>query len=320
MNRNRERWGGFTLIELLVVIAIIGVLIALLLPAVQAAREAARRAQCLNNLKQIGIAFHNYGDAHGGLPPTAIGVSRPNLEQFGGWAVQILGYIEQPQVYAAYNFNLGFHLPENQTVVRTSLSVYTCPSTPRPPSAIAGLVKFSGNAGSPDMSLSAAPGDYFTARSFVDPWNPTSRQIEHIGALDQTTYTPFAAIRDGLSNTLLTYECAGKPDYYVGRKFVHGFPTPSSPYVIDRAWMHGPWAGFMNMRICSFKGGQYEYDGPCVINCHNGWNGAYAFHPGGMNTLACDGSVRFLKESIAKPVLKAFVSRDGGEVISADQL
>jgi prepilin-type processing-associated H-X9-DG protein len=76
----------------------------------------------------------------------------------------------------------------------------------------------------------------------------------------------------------------------------------------------------MNMRICTFTGGQYEYDGPCVINCHNGWNSVYSFHPGGVDALACDGSVRFLKESVARSVLKAFVSRAEGEVISADQL
>src|SRR5262245_39921702 len=87
------RPAGFTLIELLVVIAIIAVLIALLLPAVQSAREAARRAQCTNNLKQVGIAFHNYASVHDALPPSAFGANRPNLEQFGGWCVQILGFI-----------------------------------------------------------------------------------------------------------------------------------------------------------------------------------------------------------------------------------
>ncbi|RUL82959.1 DUF1559 domain-containing protein [Tautonia sociabilis] len=309
---------GFTLIELLVVIAIIGVLIALLLPAVQAAREAARRSQCANNLKQIGIGMHNYADAMGGFPPTAFGVQRPSLEQFGGWGVQILGFIEQPQVYHAYNFDLGFHLRPNQTAVRTVLSVYVCPSTPRSTNPVAGVVDFA--AGSvPDFTLSAAAGDYFTARSYIESWY-AEPFVEHLGALDQKIHTPFAKIRDGLSNTLLAYECAGKPEYWERGQFVHGFPTPSSPYAVDRWWSHGAWAGFMNMRIVSFTGGQYQYDGPCIINCHNGWNGVYAFHSGGINALACDGSVRFLKESTAKSVVKAFVTRAEGEVISADQL
>jgi prepilin-type N-terminal cleavage/methylation domain-containing protein len=311
--RPRHR-AGFTLIELLVVIAIIGVLIALLLPAVQAAREAARRAQCSNNLKQIGLAFHNYIQVHHGFPFSGAGVHRPNLEQLGGWGVQILGFIEQPQVYNAYNFDLGFHLAANQTAVRTTLSVYLCPSTPRDGTPIAGVPVFSGNSGTADMSLLAAPGDYFTARSYVDPWNADPR-IEHLGVVDMTNFTPLSAVTDGLSNTLLVYECAGKPDYYERGRFVHGFPDPSSPYGIDKMWDHGPWAGYMNMRICSFTAGQYQYDGPCVINCHNGWNGVYSFHPGGINVLSCDGSAHFLKESTAKSVIKAYVSRAEGEII-----
>ncbi|OJW12274.1 MAG: prepilin-type N-terminal cleavage/methylation domain-containing protein [Planctomycetales bacterium 71-10] len=314
---------GFTLIELLVVIAIIAVLIALLLPAVQSAREAARRAQCSNNLKQIGIAFHNYLDVHNGFPATAVTLARnaasPNTQMQGGWCVQILPFIEQPAVSGAYNFNVGWYVLANQTAVRTVVPTYICPSSPRSMNPINYVPRYSGTAATPDPTIYAAAGDYFTARSFVDPWYPTNQQVEHIGVLDQTTFTPLSAVSDGLSNTLLAYECAGKPDYYERRRFVHGFPTPSSPNVIDRQWFHGPWASYMNMRITSSTGGQYEYDGPCVINCHNGWNGAYSFHPGGIDVLSCDGSVRFLKESTAKSVIRSYVSRAGGEIMDASQ-
>ena len=163
------------------------------------------------------------------------------------------------------------------------------------------------------------PGDYFTNLAYTDPFNITGA-VDHIGALDQAVHTPLRSIVDGLSNTLLAYECAGKPDYYEHGRYVHGFPTPTSPYATDRYWDHGPWAGFMNMRIVSFTAGEYQYDGPCVINCHNGWNAVYAFHPGGVNTVACDGSVRFLKQSVAKSVIKGFVTRAEGEILSADQL
>jgi len=311
---------AFTLIELLVVIAIIAVLIALLLPAVQSAREAARRAQCSNNLKQIGIAFHNYADAHNGFPPTAFAMGGSNLAMGGGWCVQILGFIEQPAVYAAYNSNFAFHWDQNQSAVRTVIQTYICPSSPRSMNPINNVPRFSGSNGTPDPALYAAAGDYFTARSYVDPFNvPSASMVEYIGALDQNKYTPLAAISDGLSNTMLSYECAGKPDYYERGKFVHGFPTPSSPNASDRWWAHGAWGGYMNMRIVSFTGGQYQYDGPCVINCHNGWNGVYSFHPGGIDALSCDGSVRFLKESAAKSVIKSYVSRSEGEILDASQ-
>jgi prepilin-type processing-associated H-X9-DG protein len=305
---------------LLVVIAIIAVLIALLLPAVQSAREAARRIQCVNNLKQCGIAFHNYASTHGGLPPSAFAVAgRANLEQCGGWCVQILGFMEQAQVYNSYNNDIGWYIPPNQTAVRTVISAYACPSSPRPPIATPGLGVYTGNVGTYTASLSAALGDYYTPRAYVEQWyGPDSD--DHIGALDQKTFTPFSAISDGLSNTMLAYECAAKPDYYVRGKFVHGFPTPSSTYAVDKVLSIGPWASFQNMRIVSFTGGQYQYDGPCIVNCTNGWNGAYSFHPGGMNSLTCDGSVRFLKESISKRAMRAFVTRSEGEILSADQL
>ncbi|WP_165068037.1 DUF1559 family PulG-like putative transporter [Paludisphaera rhizosphaerae] len=318
MRRTSSR--AFTLIELLVVIAIIAVLIALLLPAVQSAREAARRAQCSNNLKQIGIAFHNYADVHNGFPPTAFSMGGANLAMGGGWCVQILGFIEQPAIYAAYNSNLAFHWDQNQSAVRTVIQTYICPSSPRSMNPVNNVPRFSGSTGTPDPNLYAAAGDYFTARSYVDPFNvPSASMVEYTGALDQAKYTPLAAISDGLSNTMLTYECAGKPDYYERGKFVHGFPTPSSSYAIDKWWAHGAWAGYMNMRIVSFTGGQYLYDGPCVINCHNGWNGVYSFHPGGIDALSCDGSVRFLKESVAKSVIKSYVSRAEGEILDASQ-
>ncbi len=308
---------GFTLIELLVVIAIIGVLIGLLLPAVQAAREAARRAQCSNNLKQIGLAFHNYASIHDAFPPTAfskIPPVQPNAEYFGGWGVQILGYLEQAPAYQAYNFSFGFHVPANQTAVNTTMSVYLCPSSPRPNASVAGLISFTGTTGTPDFTQSAAAGDYFTARAYSEPFG-----TDYPGALDPSTPIALRSILDGLSNTMLTFESAGKPDYYEQGRYVHGFPWASATNIVDKAWYFGPWASFQNMRIATFAGGAYQYNGNCVINCHNGFNAAYSWHPGGINALSCDGSVRFLKQSTARAVIHAFVTRAGGEVLSADQ-
>jgi prepilin-type N-terminal cleavage/methylation domain-containing protein/prepilin-type processing-associated H-X9-DG protein len=306
---------GFTLIELLVVISIIGVLVALLLPAVQSAREAARRAQCSNNLKQIGLAFHSYHDTFNKLPASA----EPAFGgQAGGWGIRIIPYLEQRTLYDSFNFNWAFYRPPNHTVLRTVVGTYVCPTTPRAGNPTNGVINNSSGKSVADPNVFGASGDYFTARSYVDLWNvPTLN--EHFGAIEMYKYTSFSAVLDGLSNTMLTYECAGKPDYYVRHGLVSAY-SPSDPQPKSQAsgYSHGLWAGFMNMRIVSFTGGEYEYDGACVINCHNGWNGLYSFHPGGNNTLACDGSVRFLKESTPKSILKAYVSRAEGEVISSD--
>lgn len=127
MNQRR----GFTLIELLVVIAIIGVLIALLLPAVQAAREAARRMQCTNNLKQMGLALHNYESSNGVLPPSVVlRASGTTLLWSNGWSVhaRIAPFAEQGPLFNSMNFDLSYELPENQTVASQSVSLFLCPS------------------------------------------------------------------------------------------------------------------------------------------------------------------------------------------------
>src|SRR5262245_50328186 len=133
MDRQLRR--GFTLIELLVVIAIIGVLIALLLPAVQAAREAARRMQCTNNLKQIGLGLHNYESITGALPPPLVQTgSGSTITWTNGWSVhgRLLPFLEQAAAFNAINFTFRYSVPENTTVSGLSVSMFLCPSEINP--------------------------------------------------------------------------------------------------------------------------------------------------------------------------------------------
>src|SRR5438067_7704658 len=129
--RMRERrTRGFTLIELLVVIAIMAVLIALLLPAVQAAREAARRIQCTNNLKQLGLALHNYESIAGALPPSVVVAKSGSTFWSNGWSIhgRVLPFMEQGTAFNSINFSFSYSIPDNTTVSRLSLSSFLCPS------------------------------------------------------------------------------------------------------------------------------------------------------------------------------------------------
>lgn len=121
-----KKRSGFTLIELLVVIAIIAVLVSLLLPAVQQAREAARRTQCTNNLKQIGLALHNYESSYGMFPPSRINISNPVFQQ--SWQVMILPQIEQTNLYNKYNFNTNWFDQSNDSVITQNIRMFRCPS------------------------------------------------------------------------------------------------------------------------------------------------------------------------------------------------
>ena len=232
---------AFTLVELLVVIAIIGILVALLLPAVQAAREASRRASCQNNIKQLALAVHAYHDAHKALPPLYTNI--PNAKfttQFGlntySWRTLLLPYIEEQPLHAAISFAVNATDASNQVAINHVISAFSCPSTPRSASAARGL--WHGRSQF-DEALTAATTDYNGTAGFVE-MGVTSRQLICDPSITQyfwqEVWTPgifgeviygkviwdaptvrkvnFSHVTDGLSNTMLLLERAGLPNQY----------------------------------------------------------------------------------------------------------
>lgn len=305
-----NRRPAFTLVELLVVIAIIGVLVALLLPAVQAARESARRMKCANNLRQLGLAMHNYADSFGGLPPqrvwNASGVGAWHTGSLHGWAVSILPQLEQTNLLNQYDMDQPFFEPVNQPVVAQRVNLFECPSAPGnhmidafpvPPSY------------APDNTRKAAVGDYWSLYGFYDPIRHAS-QPYHDGALVRLTSQPFAAITDGTSNTLLLVENAGRPDWYVRGKKQPGLPGSTSS---SFHWVGG-WASYNSFWARGYSGDGMTSFGPCAVNCNNDL-GVYAFHPAGANILLCDGSVTFLSGSVDLFTFYALATRADGEVV-----
>ena len=317
---------GFTLIELLVVIAIIAVLIALLLPAVQSAREAARRIQCGNNLKQIGIAVHMYVETSGCFPP---GNLNP-VYQFSPLA-RVFPYLEQSALFAAFNFDLGLRAggnapvrPENLSATRTVISLFLCPSDGeiqrildpqyRPASYVANV-----GSGVPDQG------------NFLDP--------QADGVCFVNSRVRIAEVTDGLSQTCLMSESlighgqdapAGAQGD-VRRQYLHlgneqpplTRPTPEncaigSPF---------PWRGDRNYgwaigRLDATLYNHFLLPNDPHPDCYHthvrGWKGARSAHPGGVNVLFCDGHVQLIKDSVQLSIWRSLATRRGGEVISAD--
>jgi len=291
---------AFTLIELLVVIAIIAVLIGLLLPAVQKVREAAARMKCQNNLKQIGLACHNYADVNQGLPAGRVWSPYQH-----GWGVLILPYIEQGNLGRGYNMNDHFFGATNAAVIEAPLPIYECPSTPGGRRTVT-IRNRTGSVG--------AAGDYFVLYQYHDPV-VFPAQPGRPGALntgDAGIPRPITAITDGTSNTLIISEQAGRNDHYI-----RGVKQPTDANLAGRNF-RGPWASH---NIVAFSGysadGLTRFGGPCAINC-NSSQSLISFHPGGVNGLFADGSARFLRDTTNLLVVYAAISFDGGEVSNAD--
>jgi prepilin-type N-terminal cleavage/methylation domain-containing protein/prepilin-type processing-associated H-X9-DG protein len=314
----RHRPSGFTLIELLVVIAIVAILIGLLLPAVQKVREAAARAQCANNLKQIGLALHNYHDSYKYFPSN---LRPPTLNSVRErWVTKTLPYFEQGNILSIYNSTVNWSDPANRTAVLTPLSVFQCPSAPDP-----GRLD-----GVPDnyptaWPLVAAAGDYAGIYG-VDPRLLKLGLVDVVGdgVASKTANVRILDIRDGTSNTLHITESAGRPTVW---RAGSAFGAPPAEAVNGGGWCR-PASEIAYLSGSSNDG--VTIPGPCAINCTNGqpmttqpdpYYGTdgtgqiYGFHTGGVNALFADGSVHFLSQSISIRSLAKLVTRASGEVL-----
>ncbi|TWT58068.1 Type II secretion system protein G precursor [Thalassoglobus neptunius] len=296
---------GFTLIELLVVIAIIAILIALLLPAVQQAREAARRTQCKNNMKQIGLAIHNYHDVYLQFPnANSGGLSYSSLSGSSLFA-SILPMIEQASAYNLYDFNKGNADPENQEVVGQVLPFYLCPSSPlrrQVPSC--------------DTDSGRAPGNYAAcigSKDFNQYWSfYRLPRPELDGAIVYTDSTPgktkFRDFRDGTSNTMMIGETAyNLPDY----KFSSGDCAGQSRYSFT--YWASPYPGSTTATTeYDFNPRDIAEDGIFDTN----WPRSFrSDHVGGVQFTFSDGSVHFISENIDAELLDGLATRSGGEIV-----
>jgi prepilin-type N-terminal cleavage/methylation domain-containing protein/prepilin-type processing-associated H-X9-DG protein len=311
---------AFTLIELLVVIAIIGILIALLLPAVQAAREAARRAQCTNNLKQIGIALHNYHDLVGVFPPGLLsqpGSDGDNIGPGWGWASMILSQLEQTPLYNAINFPLPIEARANQTARLTKINTFFCPSDPSFKAQFTVVDDSTSNTtlGAPICDVAATnyvgcfgKGD----PSSLFPYSPTDGppgRDNGEGLFFRNSRVRIADVTDGTSNTLAVGEKSQNLAQVTWTGAVSHAAVPITQLQAENGL--SPESG--DALVVAHTG---ELNGPNSIPAHA--DQFWARHPGGAQFLYGDGSVRFMKERRPLVLLQSLATRSGGEVVSAD--
>ena len=328
--RNRNQ--GFTLIELLVVIAIISVLVSMLLPAVQQAREAARRAQCKNNLKQIGLALHNYLGSLNVFPPGYVDRNgNPNLTPDNdqgpgwGWAAFLLPYLDQNPIYNQINFNQNVGFGPNAQISQTILPLFQCPSD----GGLQVFAVYDSSFGTPVTTL--APSNYIACNGWEECFNGAGGNPQPgsgadglagnfgpsgVGMFWRNSKVTAARVTDGLSNTIAAGERSSNhapstwtgaipggrcPAWMAVMPTVPYAPPPSAAY--DNADF-GEAFVFAHCNATHLPNADFPIYDPDVF---------YSFHTGGAHFLFGDGSVRFISSSVDGPTYQALSTISGGE-------
>jgi len=310
---------GFTLIELLVVIAIIAILVALLLPAVQQAREAARRTQCKNNLKQLGLALHNYHDSHSTFPPAefSLGTAAGGIRYGNGLSfhVMILPYIDQTPLYSQFNFNGTTGWQDNRDRAISPITAFLCPSaTVRASthpnelsSAATGQVALStthylgvlGPYGGLDTPVNPATGSIYPYTSTT-----TYGGYSDEGILTWKTSRKLRDVTDGTSNTLLLGESSSN--------------APEMSSCCFRVWMRGTTDSNSNPCITAARSIRYAPNSktPTISGPNFNYMTFTSGHTGGIHVGIADGAVTFISDNIDMTVYRSLSTRSAGEVAS----
>ncbi len=313
METHLKRSPGFSLVELLVVIAILGVLIGLVLPSVQAAREAARRMYCQNQLRQVGTAILHFESAQHVFPAsgwTQVGPGNPD-GKYVGWRTMILPYLEQTHVRSLYQPSLHWWEGTNLAVASIPIPTFTCPSVPTQPPILTAIAKTP----RPSLSFMTPLGraDYEAIQGVqpgsIDPSRYDAQN--RFSVMHRNSSNRFQSISDGASNTIMVVEAAARPSVYRGGRYHAGlfndqgigWVDSEGAFSFDGASSDGMREGCRPILGCS-----------TAINAKND-NEPYSFHIGLAHVLFADGHCQSLSQEIDLMVMAALCTKSAGEIV-----